>query len=63
MQAERCYVGADVAKAEFVVGSYGPKQVASKSVPNSLTAIGRWLRHYLRTVVSRWNRRVDTTNR
>ncbi len=44
MQAERCYVGADVAKAEFVVGSYGPKQVASKSVPNSLTAIGRWLK-------------------
>lgn len=44
MQAERCFVGIDIAKAEFVVGSHGGKRMAAQSVPNKPTEIARWLK-------------------
>jgi transposase len=44
MQAERCFVGADVAKAEFVIAGFGAQRMVSRPVQNNPTAIGRWLR-------------------
>lgn len=44
MQAKRCFVGADVAKAEFVVASYGTGRATPHSVQNKRSSISRWLK-------------------